>query len=705
MVASESSGPGLLFLLCFSSCGKVRMRIICLTTLLALLFTTVSFASDLPLLVGGHDHGAVNIQALHDLGVGNFIWIPKHNVPEDGNTPWDEEHDIFAAVDACVKNKMYFMISQGRGLGFHVRPGGPEYGGDGNGLMHPDSTITEIVKRSGELFAGLHAEELDADLVQSALRPSYRSRIPELYDFTDRAGGRRCFETELLKLKRHYKGYAPSVKFWPNLCITYHHCGFRIGADLVIAELLEHLPTTELQLAYLRGGARQFGGDWGVWVSPWYAGQIPCEDKKLWPASYAVPGGGHSASSFRRCLYLAYVSGARVLTSQCVEPLLSYKDPSDPSKGYKLAAWGQELKNFWDYAKNHQERMDPIIPFALLVDKDNGWAPGHLWGDWIEHESVWGKLSTDRADKMLSRYLDVLLPGYGRDKDCWKNKTIYPGYFASTPSGPFDIVSSDISAERLSHYRAVVVMADVDMTRELLNTLRSYVSAGGTLYVNVDQMRHHEDFVQDAEFLGATIGMSSFYVGWVGGHVPGRKVISGNKIVRKLPIDGIEQKEFSEPWFVTQDVQVKTAEVVADDGNGNPVLLRNRFGKGAVYLSTPEYMMEGYNDFSRTLNFFKAVLLTLGRTSPVTVTAPDSDLPTSDISWVASRQANSVVICIANHSKNTSKAEIAWRAPFVECKVEVGSAKAERKNGLDNARWEITVPGEDIVVVRITIPD
>lgn len=671
--------------------------------LIALLATSAGrcAASDLPLLVGGHDHGAANIQALHDLGVGNFIWIPKHNVPEDGNTPWDKEHDIFAAVDACVKNKMYFAISQGRGLGTLARPGGPEYGGDCAGEMHPDATITEIAKRAGSLFAGLHAEELDADLIQSALRPSFRSRIPEIYNFTDRAGGRARFEAELLRLRTRYQGYAPGVRFWPNLCITHHHCGFRVGADLVFAELLEHLPTTELQLAYLRGGARQFDRDWGVWVSPWYAGQIPCEDKKLWPASYAVPGGGHSASSFRRCLYLSYVSGARVLTSQCVEPLFSYTDPDDPSKGYKLAAWGQELKSLWDYAKNHQQRMDPIVPFALLVDKDNGWSPGHMWGEWVERESIWGKLPIDRSDNMLSRYLDVLLPGYGRDKDCWAKKTIYPGYFASTPAGPFDIVSSDISADRLSRYQAVIVMADVDMTRELLNTLRAYVREGGTLYINVDQMRRREDFVQDPEFLGATIGMSSFYVGWVGGHVPGRRAASADKIVRKLPIAGVDQQDFPEPWFVAQDVQVKTAEVVAGDGKGSPILLRNRFGKGTVYLSTPEYNMEGHGD--STLSFFRAVLLTLGRESQVTVTAPGSDSPARDISWIASRQGeSSVLICIANHGKEPSTTQVTFRGAIVKCEVEVGSAKAEPKSITGGTRWTIAVPAEDVVLLRVT---
>ena len=33
-----------------------------------------------PLLVGGHAHGAANIRALADLGMGNFVWIPVSHV-------------------------------------------------------------------------------------------------------------------------------------------------------------------------------------------------------------------------------------------------------------------------------------------------------------------------------------------------------------------------------------------------------------------------------------------------------------------------------------------------------------------------------------------------------------------------------------------------------------------------------------------------
>lgn len=658
---------------------------------------------EMPLVVGGHAHGAKNIQALADLGCGNMIWIPKPNLIQDGNTPWDKENDIFADIKTCLQNNMSFLVSQGRGLGMGIRAGGGEYGGDGNGVMWDAKTIRKIKKIGGDKFLGLQAEELDADLLQSGLRPSFRSRYPAMFDYTDRTGGRKTFEHELTKIKNIYKGYEPDIKYWPNLCITMHHSGFRIGADVVIAELLEHLPTTELQLAYLRGGSKQFDKDWGIWVSPWLGGTIPCEDKTLWPAPYAVVGGGHSASFLRRCLYLSYIAGSRAFVTQNAECLLSYKDPSHPDAGYKLAAWGTELKNFYDYAKVHSQPMRPIIPIALLVDKDNGWAPGRLWGNWVENDTVWGKLPTDRTDSMLSGYLNVLLPGFGRTKDSWEKKQYYPGFFASTPVGAFDIVSSDISSSKLAEYSSVVVLGDMNMNHELLEILKTYVRNGGTLYINVDQMRYKEAWVQDKEFLGTGIGGDKQTLS--NGKIANMsRIVASNQIIRKLPLKGVPQESFQEPWYCCVDVQPTTAEVVAESGTDKPipVLLRNRYGKGTVYLSLPEYMMEGYGDYSKTLGFFESMIRGLAGQGVLTVTSPDSETAQADISWQAAFQAeDSIVVVIANHGESTKEVDVSCRIPCDGGQVEVGNASININRKPHAAVFRLAVQAQDITLLRI----
>ena len=632
----------------------------------------------LPLMVGGCAHGETNIEALADLDMGNFVWLPAH-VYATSNIPWDEHNDILRDVDTCVHRNLRFMFSERRGLGDTLRAGGYDYGGHADEFI-AEKTVREIVRHGGNLLVGAHAEELDADLIQNALRPSFRTRSPELYQYKDREGGRLAFEGELARLQKRYHSWG--VPFIPNLCVTFQHSGFRTQADIVIAELLEHLPTTELQLAYLRGGARQFGGPWGVWVSPWWIGKIPTEDKALWPIEQAQVGGGHSASSFRRCLYLSFVSGARLLCCQDTPPLLS----REQGGGYQPGPWGRELVAFWRYAHTHDAPLTPTVPLAALVDRDNGWAPAQMWINWTLADTVWGKLPTDRSDRMLTGYLDVLLPGFKRTYEAVEKRTdIYPGCFAATPCGPFDILSSDASARALSAYPAVALFGDVDMRPELLAAMQDYVRAGGTLLINVLHMRHNEAFVQAPDLLGAQIGRAN----WT-------RLFSSDRILRKADIPGVTAAEFHEPWFAAIEVEPKEAQVVAATPDGHPVLLRHKSGAGTVYLSTPEYMQEGWGNQERTLGFFRAFLAGLAGGGSVRVTG-------DDLSWVASRQGQDTVVAIVNHARTE-------RAATLTVPAAAGKPVAEGPNlvvltpGASRGEFRLTVPPEDVVVVRLPGP-
>jgi len=104
--------------------------------LLALLSLLMAYPGDgeTPLLVGGCAHGETNIQALADLGLGNFVWIPA-SVYATSNVPWDEENTTLRDVEVAVRNDMHFMVSVRRGLGDTLRPGGYQYGGH-QGALH-----------------------------------------------------------------------------------------------------------------------------------------------------------------------------------------------------------------------------------------------------------------------------------------------------------------------------------------------------------------------------------------------------------------------------------------------------------------------------------------------------------------------------------------------------------------------------------------
>ncbi len=637
----------------------------------------------LPLLVGGHAHGKENIDALATLGLGNFVWIPKKGYAL-GRIPWDETHDILADVNACLHHGLYFLISQRRCTGDEWLPGGAEYGGDTWPDLHPPDVVKAIRSRAGERFTGLHAEEMDIGFVQNAQRESYRSRQPDLYRFTDRAGGRRAFESELNRLadRAHRSGAA----FVPDLAVGLQHCGFRTRCDWIICEVLESLPAVEMQLAWLRGGAQAFGKPWGVWVSPWYRGYVPNADPELWkaPQAGAGPQGGHTPSAFRRCLWSAWASGARVLTMQETEPLYGRRN----GRLFR-GAWGDELHRFWQTVRHRPEPVTPVGSTALLIDPDCGYTPPNLHGGWVERSVLWGKLRVSEGDEALEELLRLYFPGYERDqpKDWWQHDRLYyPGYFCRSPLGPVDVVPADAPANTLSHYPLVVLAGEISMTETLLRKLQHYVRNGGTLVAAVNQLRCQERFVRADTLFGTRIGEARMRSSWSGTNIRMRGLKSYSAVRLRHTLGDTAPGEWREPWSLAQDVQPTSAEVMADAGESTPLLLRNQLGRGTAWLLTSGWGVEGHGRTRRLLRLTRELICSVTPTPEVRLqgSAPDG------IAWISARQGESALLAVANHLP------VEQQVP-----VRMSGRKGQIWGGdgllTDNM---LTVPGESIAVVR-----
>ena len=648
--------------------------------------------ADYPLLVGGSAHGAENIEILNDLELGNFVWIPKKDYGM-GYAVWDEKNGFKQDVNACVKNDLYYMVTHLRGLGVETKAGGYNMGGNTDPLGPDTKEVQDYIKnKGGKLFVGYHAEELDADWVQSSIKAVFADRIQGLFDFETPGQARIKYENELARLKKQANDMGG--RLISNQCMSHHLNAFRANNEIVIAELLEHLPTTELQLAYLRGGANQFGGDFGVWVSPWYDG-VPSADTGLWVNPLAQPGMGHKSSSFRRCIYESYVSGARIITAQETEPLFA----RDGRGGYQDVLWGTELKNFWKYAKNHQERMTPIVSTAIMIDRDNGWEPGHF-GGFTTDDTVWGKLPLQLGDKMLGQYMNTFLPGYARTEDAQPNrKDLYPGFFASTPAGPFDMIATDCSVSRMSKYPLLILMGDIKMNPTLLENLKKYVSQGGTLVINGYQSMYKSHFVEDPEFYG--FQFANFSDNWLlGDRISPSGLI---KLNQEMPY--INKKSFSDEYACTLTGLVKGAEIIATDANSNPAVVRNQFGKGKVYLTLTEYMMNGYGTTKKQLSFYNEFLrsLALSAESPIKA-MPATVNGTDDFAFIASYQGDSsIVACITNHGNKDGFVTLTVKGTGLTVKVDVGPKEVttEEKNG--ETLITVKAVAEDVTLVRITL--
>lgn len=545
---------------------------------------------DYPLLVGGMAHGKEFIGAFADLGLGNFVWIPKQGYSL-GNTDWTNENYATDAEYAASRN-MYYMASHARGLGTEFKKGGFTAGGDTHPVTPKDPAVVNRVVSAGvdangkNRFVGWHAEELDADLIQNS-RLAFGARLPGIFDYTDELGGRLSYENELIRLQKVANDM--NGNFISNQLVTHQLNAFRANNDVVIAELLEHGVNTELQLAYLRGGRNMFGNSWGVWISPWYFGEVPAADKGLFANEYASLTGGHKTASYRHSVYESYVSGAQIITNQETEPLIA----RDLITGaYKDVLWGTELKSFWEYVEKYQNsKVESANKTAVMIDRDNGWEVARLWQNWYTQDTNWGKLAQTTGNKMLAQYLNVLLPGYGRTvQQVSSKKDLYPGYFASTPLGSFDMVASDASAESLAKYDNVIVLGEIKMNDTLNGNLKQFVRGGGNLVMTAYQSMANGTFYEDPEFYGYTFqnfkGMN--YSDRLCYSTTIRKLISSEDISLNYVGDTYTSEQF---WALLG--VVGTADVLAVESSKNqPVLVANSYGRGRVYLGLTEWMMD-----------------------------------------------------------------------------------------------------------------
>lgn len=591
---------------------------------------------DYPLLVGGMAHGKEFIGALDDLDMGNFVWIPKYGYSL-GNTDWTNENYASDAEFAAERG-LYYMASHARGLGSDFKKGGFTAGGDTHAVTPSEPAEVKRVTSAGtdtsgkNLFVGWHAEELDADLIQNA-RPAFGSRLPGIYDYTDAAGGRICYENELIRLQKVANGM--NGNFISNQLVTHQLNAFRAGNDVVIAELLEHGVNTELQLAYLRGGRNMFGNSWGVWISPWYFGEVPAADTGLFSNASASTTGGHKTASYRHALYESYVSGAQILTNQETEPLIA-RDLLNG--GYKDILWGTELKNFWEYAKDYSSsKIRPANRTAVMIDRDNGWEVGRLWQNWYKEDTNWGKLPQSVGNKMLAQYLNVLLPGYGRTVEQVTSRTdLYPGYFASTPLGSFDMIASDISSERLAEYDNVVMLGEFEMNDILNSNLRSFVKGGGNLIMTAYQSMANGCFYEDPELYGYTFqdfeGMN--YSDRVCYSTTVKKLVSSDSEDLCYVNDTYTSDQF---WSLLG--VVGNADVLAVETSKNsPVLVSNEYGRGRVFLGLTEWLMdENGNMMDFYADTIRSVLL---NSSPDVFVYSASENGTNDFSYQVSYRTN-----------------------------------------------------------------
>ncbi len=359
------------------------------------------------------------------------------------------------------------------------------------------------------------------------------------------------------------------------------HYAAEHGARMLGIEAEESLPSDTLLWSFCRGASKQYDLLTAVSISPscrWGQKWYSRDGKNVADADGpSGPDYGPSEGLSKREWYLAYVYGASVIffsasifyqakydgkLSGDYEPFVMPGGLNKPGWGLleaNLTPMGRLHVDGQEFAADHPMRGTPYMPVALMLDHDHGWnPPRHMYRKDEDH--VWGNIPYSRLDYQADNffrwvYPDYELASYYRDER---------GYIANTPFGDlFEVVLSNASPRCVEKYRAVVLLGDlrVDEREGLAERLTDFIQGGGVVVTGVDQWAGIP-----ASLSGAEAGE-----GW---ETHAGEVFSS---------DG---RTFREEVFEHRKVTATTGEVLLRSSGGDPLVIRQAAGRGAVFLIT-----------------------------------------------------------------------------------------------------------------------
>jgi hypothetical protein len=133
----------------------------------------------------------------------------------------------------------------------------------------------------------------------------------------------------------------------------------------------------------------------------------------------------------------------------------------------------------------------------------------------------------------------------------------------------FDVITDQAPLSAMQHYKVIVLATGASISDAFLNTLAQYVNQGGTLVLNAKQMSANSETLAGVH-LTTTTGNSNSET-WI----PDGSLVS-------------------EPSYNYAVVTATTASVVAQTA-GNPIVTKNLYGTGTVYVTTPDFLANASN--------------------------------------------------------------------------------------------------------------
>ncbi len=424
-------------------------------------------------------------------------------------------------------------------------------------------------------FVSFEQSEWDNELTQmtywlSTFDPEERKRIEALYP----AGKTR---EEFLQTAHKIHTAVGGFFFNDSLRVAYMRAGWCL--DHIAAEwgahhlVLETTNTTgkdsfyhyrwQTSMFFTRGAARQYGLPWGWYAANFYNGYNSAgEWKNDQFHNYFGEGSnfgaekGTSQSLMEKAFYLSYLGGAIFAESEEWQCLMLKPYGSKAV----LTPFGEDLRDFHAFTVDHPDRGVPYTPVALLVPFNQGYPH---WGG-----NSWSRFEYRSGDDMVDGCMFTVIPPWDRVTEM--KKGVEGALFHSPYGDIFDVLAPDVAsfAQASGAYKAAILLGEYPDNREMAQNLIRYVENGGTLLINLKQVTKSIP----ESFLG--IYRTTFPA------QTGTEVTDDNG--RKFRLNA--------PYKFNK-IRLQGARAILKDDQGNILASANRYGKGQVIVTAPDYMM------------------------------------------------------------------------------------------------------------------
>src|SRR5256885_8013689 len=290
---------------------------------------------------------------------------------------------------------------------------------------------------------------------------------------------------------------------------SFAHALTEWGVRFLGMETAAVQPMTAMRLAFTRGAARQYGGEFFYYHAPNFGDTATTFTKQQ---NFAGPDNffhsrygatmGPSLSWYRKSYYLYYMSGASAIYLE--QGFDQFFKPGPGEHPLQLNPLGRITDEFVRFVEKHPDPGIPYTPIAFLLDPAHGFEMTD-YPQWPFEVSQINR--SDRALRELfgvAYYPGLVVEGEPAIAD---RQPFVNGVFGDI----FDVLTAaDVQGSRskiqtlLPSYRAVVVGGRIDWSPEWMQRLSEYVRNGGTLVINAAQSKKLPEEVSGVRLTNAT---------------------------------------------------------------------------------------------------------------------------------------------------------------------------------------------------------